>query len=163
VLGDTYRVRILHKENTAIRATTRITRLSTKRKFVGDADLAAEAEAQLALENAKQATAQLALENAKEAEAEAISNNSTSSSNSSSNSSGSSSSSDRKKSRKSKKNKKAAKKDKKSKKSKKDKKNKKEKKEKKTRKASCTSIYIYIHMWGVDHALVVLRCVAFVF
>ena len=138
MLGDTYRVRILSKANTAIRATSRSTRLSTKRKFVEDVDAAlaiaateAEAEAQLALENAKEAT----------------SNNSNSSSNRSSRSSGSSSSSDRKKYKKSKKNKKADKKDKKSKKSEKDKKNKnntKEKKEKKGRKASCISIYSYV-------------------
>jgi cobalamin biosynthesis Mg chelatase CobN len=132
VLGDTYRVRILSKANTAIRATSRSTRLSTKRKFGEDAAKAiAPPDAELAVE----AATQLALENAKEAS----SNSSNSSSRSSSSSS--SSSSDRKKSKKSKKNKKAAKK---AKKSKKDKKNKKHKKEKKGRKASCTSIYTYV-------------------
>ncbi len=135
VLGDTYRVRILSKANTAIRATSRSTRLSTKRKFGEDA---ANAIAPPTAELAVEAAVQLALENAKEAS----SHSSKSSSNSSSRSSSSnSSSSDRKKSKKSKKNKKAAKK---AKKSKKDKKNKKHKKEKKGRKASCTSIYTYV-------------------
>jgi hypothetical protein len=152
VLGDTYRVRILSKGNTAVRATGRTTRLGTKRKLedvVNGAGTKA-LQAQLALENQGALQAQLALENADPEGSDSSQSSSNSSSRSSS--SNSSSSSDHKKSKKSKKNKKSkkSKKSKKNKKDNKDNKSKKDKKSKKSGKASCTSIYLYIYICGAS-------------
>jgi hypothetical protein len=149
VLGDTYRVRILSKGNTAVRATGRTTQLGTKRKL---ADVVNEAgtkalQAQLALENQGAMLAQLALENADPEGSDSSKSSSNSSSRSSS--SNSSSSSNHKKSKKSKKNQtyKKSKKSKKDKKDKKGKKSKKDKKGKKSGKASCTSLYLYLYTY----------------
>jgi hypothetical protein len=144
VLGLTFRVRILSKGNSGVRATARISR-GTKRSAPETSPVPVPVE-QLALEDA---VAKLALENAaaKPSQGSGSSNDSSSSSSNSS-----SSSSDHKKKKK---HSKKSKKDKKSKKQ-----SKKEKKlEKKLKKAYTT---MYISIWGVDYALHVMRCVAFV-
>ena len=144
VLGLTFRVRILSKGNSGVRATARISR-GTKRGAPEISSVAEPVE-QLALEDA---VAKLALANAAVKPPQGSSSSNGSSNSSSSNSS--SSSSDHKKKKKH------------SKKSKKDentkKQSKKEKKlEKKLKKAYTT---MCISIWGVDYVLHVMRCVAF--
>jgi hypothetical protein len=135
VLGDTYRVRILSKGNSGVRATARVSRGMKRVAPISAISDAASAANQLALEDA----AKLALEVAT-AEATKAAASSNGSSTDSSSDDSSSSSDHKKKKKHSKKHSKKHKK-------KHDKKN--SNKEKKLKKASFGNIYI----WGDDYAL----------